>query len=89
MNSDQKRVLREREEEVRILMADHGCTQSEAINHLLRGTIIYDSADEMFDSWKECGVYNGETADDVRKYKVRDVSAVTYNGKEYFVEYCL
>lgn len=88
MNSDQKRVLREREEEVRILMADR-CTQSEAINHLLRGTIIYDSADEMFDSWKECGVYDGETADDIRNHKLRDISAVMYGGKEYFINYCL
>ncbi len=71
---------------VTILMADR-CTKSEAERHLKLGTIIFDSIEEYVSELKKTDCYNGETVEDIRAGKCTDISAVTYAGHEYCIEY--
>jgi len=77
-----------RDLEIAVLMKDK-CTESEAIKHLDKGTIVFENPDEWIDSLKDCNCYEGETIEDVRARKVPDVSIVEYDGHEYLIEYCL
>lgn len=87
------------EKEIQILMKD-GCTKSEAINHLNRGTIIYDDLEENLDEYcKEFEYLDNET-DEVRytdsiremvktKIPAKDWGIVQDYNKMYYIEYVL
>lgn len=75
-------------EAVDILMADR-CTKSEAEKLLANGSTVYDNIDEYIESLKARNLYNDETFDDIRSGKSTGVSAVTYAGHEYCIEYVL
>jgi hypothetical protein len=88
-------VLKEYEEEwklenkdIRVLMADH-CTEAEAKKHLDKGTLVLDNVADYIQSQIDSGCYDGETDDDIRNGKVKDVSMVELDGHEYVVVYCL
>lgn len=100
MDNNEKEMKFERD--INILIADN-CTRNEAIKHLNDGTIVYEDFEENFDYYiKE---YQQQFADEndedfieyvehmrlLMEYKGRtsDESWVKYDGKWYFVEYCL
>lgn len=77
-----------RKRDIDILMNDR-CTKREAEKLLKNGSIVYENPEEWIINLKACDCYNGETLDDVRAGKIRDVSMVEYEGHEYLIEYVL
>lgn len=77
-----------RERDIEILMLDR-CTKREAERHLNNGTIVYENPEEYIQSLKDCDCYSGETLEQIREGKIRDVSLIEYEGHEYLIEYVL
>lgn len=78
---------------IEILMKD-GCTRNEAEkflnNRASDGSVVfYDSFSDYVDDMKGCGCYEGETLEDIRNGKLEQISAVTYDGKEYILMYSI
>lgn len=72
--------------DISVLMSD-GCTLSEAEKALRRGTIVYSSIAEYITVLKDCGMYEGETAEKIRSGAYADIKAVSCGGHEFLVEY--
>lgn len=86
-------------EEIRILMKD-GCTEAEAMEHLDRGTIVYDDLEENLDKYLHDFQYLDSELDDVKytdsiremvktKVPAKDWGIVQDSGKTYYIEYVL
>lgn len=79
----------EEERNIRILMEDY-CTRKEAIEHLKRGTIVWENINDYIANLKDCDCWEGETEESIREDSNPDMPiVVTYKGKEYLVQYCL
>jgi hypothetical protein len=77
-----------REKEIAILMEDR-CTERDAIRHLKDGTVVYEDPKVYFQNLIGCGSYDGETIEDARAGKLAGVSVITYEGREYLIDYAL
>ena len=77
-----------RERDIAILMEDR-CTKREAEEFLRKGTTVYEDPKEYIQSLKDCDCYDGETLEQIREGKIRDVTMVEYEGHEYLIEYVL
>lgn len=82
-----------REIEIEILMAD-GCTESEAIKHLEKGTTIYEDLDCYWTSYvKEWGFDSDEQEEFynmiMTKEPIEGWGVVFFGNKWYFIGYCL
>lgn len=73
-------------EEISVLMADR-CTRKEAERLLNNGTMIYSSIPEYMETMRELGETRDEKMLRNGAY-LPDVAVVSYNGREYVVEYC-
>ena len=49
--------------------------------------IIYTDFEEYIDGLKACDCYSGETAEDAKAGKLRDISYQNYEGIDYFIVY--
>jgi len=76
-----------KEEQIKILMEDR-CTKFEAIEHLKRGTTIYNITEEPWDETyaDELGVSLQEIKDQGNKL---DIHYLEVDGIEYVIEYVL
>lgn len=66
--------------DIEVLMQD-GCTKKEAEKCLANGTIVYRDFGDFVQNLKECGVYVSD------EDAMKDVNAVKYAGREYYVCY--
>ena len=75
------------ENDIKVIMSDYS-TRQEAINHLERGTVVYNITDEPWDETyaEETGV----TLDEIKEngHKI-DFSYLVVDGIEYVIEYIL
>lgn len=72
---------------MKILVEDRN-TVAEAKKRIASFTaIIYEDFDNYIENLKNCGIYEGETAEDAKAGKIRDMSYVEYDSKAYFIEY--
>lgn len=79
--------------EIKILIAD-GCTESEAKNHLERGTVVYDDLPERFESYANEWQLDEEEREAIQnmintKEPAQDWGVVTLEGKTFFIQYFL
>lgn len=79
--------------EIKILIAD-GCTESEAKNHLERGTVVYDDLPERFESYANEWQLDEEEREAIQhmintKEPAQDWGVVEHEGKTFFIAYCL
>ena len=80
-------------DEIKILMMD-GCTESEAKEHLERGTTVYSDISERFDKYAEEWNLDEEEREAIRnmidtKEPAHDWGVVEIDGKAYFIQYVL
>lgn len=77
------------EEEIKVLMADR-CTRFEAIEHLKRGTIVYNISEEDWDKTYAGGDYELPSLREIKERGIElDFSYVELDGVEYVIEYAL
>lgn len=72
-----------------ILIEDRN-TPSEAkkrINDTSFPAFIYEDFNDYINEMKASGVYAGETVEDAKAGKIRDLLYVRYNGHDYFIVY--
>lgn len=72
--------IRVSEKDIAIMMEDR-YTRNEAIRSLKKGTVVYDSVQELADDY-------GVSVDDIRAGMFSDIKAVEYEGKEYGLGIC-
>lgn len=86
-----------REKEIAILMADK-CTRKEAEKHLKKGTIVFESVKDWYESMDESIQKVMEEDHDTDREGLLDLAAsgmlvdtavVNYDGNTYFIEYSL
>ncbi len=95
-----KEEMERRDLEIEILKNDY-CTETEAIAHLEKGTVVYDSIDEYIEHLKE-SVFNDEESfkeeygskeEIIEAFKKdgmhSDNRLIKYNGNKYIICYCL
>ncbi len=72
---------------MKILIEDRN-TESEAKKRIKNDTaIIYTDFEDYIDGLKACDCYSGETAEDAKAGKLRDISYQNYEGIAYFIVY--
>lgn len=81
-----KRELRD----IEVIMADN-CTRQEAINHLEKGAVVYESYEEYAEAELECGTPEDElrTLEELKSGILTGIKAVEVDGNIYVITYCL
>lgn len=75
---------------VKILLAD-GCTKAEADRFIKGDTTIWSNYEDLHDSFVAGLADEDEipTLDDIKAGKVEGMSFITFEGKDYIIEYIL
>lgn len=75
---------------VKILLAD-GCTKAEADRFIKNDTIIWDNYEDFHESFVAGLAKEDEipTLDDIKAGKAEGMSFITFEGKDYIIEYTL
>lgn len=81
------------EEQIEILIKDY-CTESEAIKHLKRGTVVFEDFETYFSDYMTEWNCTSEEIEEFKKMietkkPVRDWGVVENGGKTYYIAYCL